>query len=104
MQGFHAINNNIRVSCPYCGNNFNVEAPQFEKESIQLVSPHEVECVAYTRDIGRFDPKDEASWLSSIGWSRIGKDYFSLLAFEKIGILRINDPSINIRYRVQGCP
>jgi hypothetical protein len=96
--------NAIKVTCPYCGYQFDVEAPVIDNEVQEPSKPFEVECVAYTRDIGRFDPEDETSWLSSTGWSRIGKDYFSVISYEKIGILRINDPCINVRYRVQGCP
>jgi hypothetical protein len=96
--------NAIKVTCPYCGYQFDVEAPVIDNKVQEPSKPFEVECVAYTRDIGRFDPEDETSWLSKKGWSRIGKDYFSVISYEKIGILRVDDPCINVRYRVQGCP
>jgi hypothetical protein len=96
--------NLIEVACPYCGDQFDVEAPAKDNNLQDPNKPFEVECVAYTRDIGRFDPKDETCWLSSSGWSRIGKDYFSLISYEKIGILRVDDPCINVRYRAQACP
>jgi hypothetical protein len=96
--------NVINVTCPYCGNQFDVELPVIESKNQEPSKPFEVECVAYTRDIGRFDPKNETSWLSSAGWSRIGKDYLSVISYEKIGILRVEDTSTKVHYRVQGCP
>jgi hypothetical protein len=95
--------NAIEVTCPYCGNQFDVKPPVIENKTQETLKPFEVECVAYTRDIGRFDPKNETSWLSSAGWSRIGKDYLSVISYEKIGILRVDDTNTRVYYRVQGC-
>lgn len=80
-----------------------IEQPAPDHEKRVLKKPFEIECVPYTRDIGRFDPQEEEAWDSSQGWSRIGKDYLSLISFEKIGILRIEDPNVDICYRVQVC-
>jgi hypothetical protein len=95
--------NPIKLICPYCGNQFDVEPPRIDDNMKEPREPFEVECVAYSRDIGRFDPKEEKSWLSSAGWSRIGKDYLSIISYERIGILRVKDTNTHIHYRVQGC-
>ncbi len=92
----------IELCCPYCGKKFEVEPPS-EKEYEQ--PPHQVYCLPYTRDIGKFDPKPEEGVLSAACWSekRIGKDYLSFINFERFGILRITEKGINIKYRVQRC-
>lgn len=92
----------IVVTCPYCGNELTLPVPDTRSvEGLELI---EVECVPYTRDVGRFDPKNEDDWFNPKGWSRIGKDFLPLLSYEHIGILRTTRKGINVQYRVQGCP
>jgi len=91
------LSNELQVTCPYCNEQFPVPEPE------NLGAPFEIECVPYTRDIGRFDPASKSEWLSPDGWTRIGKDFFKLLNWEHIGILRIRRRGINIQYRVQHC-
>ena len=89
----------IELLCPYCGNKFQVNLPKdYEK------LPQEIACMPYTRDIGRFDPKPDDDIFSAVLWSRIGKDYLNFINYEKIGILRITQPGVNVQYRVQQCP
>ncbi len=87
----------VKVTCPYCAAQFLTGQPPVDGE------PSSVECVPYTRDIGRFDPQTKADWFSSTGWSRIGKDYLPLLNWEHFGVLRLRDAKIHIQYRVQMC-
>lgn len=87
----------MQVICPYCGAKFLTSIPNNHD------LPFEIECVPYTRDIGRFDPKNKSEWLNKEGWSRIGKDYLPYLNWEWIGILRTRFPKTNVQYRVQGC-
>lgn len=123
----------IDLCCPYCGEIFAVQSPpEIEQQtySIQKIfrflfgsfpkktkhdvdrsekeysrMPHQVYCLPYTRDIGKFDPKPEDDILSANCWSdqRIGKDYLSFINFERFGILRIAKQGVNVRYRVQRC-
>jgi len=87
----------LHVSCPYCDSKFDVPSPD------KLGITDDIKCVPYTRDIGRFDPKNDDDIFSISGWSRIGKDYLPIFNWEKIGILRLNSPGLNIQYRVQKC-
>lgn len=82
--------------CPYCSKSFLIDPPP--SLSGCGVSP-EVVSLPYTRDIGRFDPAigDNAG-----NWSEIGKDFFKVLDYERIGILRLKPGSI-ILYRVLRC-
>ncbi len=89
----------LTVDCPYCSAVFNTPKPTNISKD-----PFEIECVPYTRDVGRFDPEGEEDWFDPGKWSRIGKDYLSWLNYEKIGILRITQKNINVQYRVQRCP
>ncbi|MCX6227035.1 MAG: hypothetical protein NTV01_20190 [Bacteroidia bacterium] len=88
---------NLTLACPYCDSRFDVPCPN------NLGATDDIKCVPYTRDIGRFDPKNDDEVFSKTGWSRIGKDYLPLLNWENIGILRIASPGLNIQYRVQKC-
>lgn len=88
---------NLHVSCPYCDSKFDVPSPD------KLGFTDDIKCVPYTRDIGRFDSKNDDEVFSISGWSRIGKDYLPIFNWEKIGILRLNSPGLNIQYRVQKC-
>lgn len=88
----------VTCACPYCGAVTIVPAPRGVGAPLS-----EVECLPYTRDIGRFDPKDREHWLDVNGWSKIGKDFFTLLGFDRIGILRAYS-GMNVWYRVQACP
>jgi hypothetical protein len=88
---------NLNVTCPYCDSKFVVPCPD------NLGATDDIKCVPYTRDVGRFDPKNDDEVFSKNGWSRIGKDYLPLLNWESIGILRIASPGLNIQYRVQKC-
>lgn len=81
----------LELECPYCGEKSFVAPPKGKPISSP---PVETVCMPYTRDIGRFDHQ---------GWSRIGKDYLSFMNWERIGILRIDQPGIDIQYRVQEC-
>lgn len=87
----------MNLTCPYCDSKFDVSCPD------NLGATDDIKCVPYTRDIGRFDPKNDDEVFSKTGWSRIGKDYLPLLNWESIGILRITSPGLNIQYRVQKC-
>lgn len=89
---------NIDIKCPYCNHEFKVDLNK------DLGTPFEVKVVQYTRDIGRFDPISEDHWFSPNSWSRIGNDFLPFINWEKIGILRINEPKVNVQYKVQGCP
>jgi len=89
----------LPVICPYCGSDVPTGIPE------SYGKPFEIECVAYTRDIGRFDPEPEEDPLKTKSpWTQIGKDYLSFIFFERIGILRVTQPGIKIQYRVQACP
>lgn len=98
-------NNSERISltCPYCGNSVETSKPGLEqKPAIRIL--REVMSVPYTRDVGRFDPKNEEERTSANKWSRIGSDYLHQIKFEKFGILRIPDNfTVDVRYRVQYC-
>ena len=89
--------NKFRVTCPYCNYKFDVPYPKYGVTD-------DIKTVQYTRDIGRFDPPCEDEWFSPDSWSRIGTDYLSFFNWERIGVLRIEKPDINIQYKVQGCP
>lgn len=91
MQGY------LTVSCPYCNHKTDVPCPN------EYGSTTDIECTPYTRDIGRFDPKEEKNFLDLKGWSRIGKDFLPFLNYENFGILRTVEAGMNIQYRVQGC-
>lgn len=90
----------IEVVCPYCGEKFNTAKPKIPDE---IVNVREVECLPYTRDVDRFDPKSEQDYFNAGGWTKIGSDYLKWLQWEKIGILR-NVDGAKILYRVQYCP
>ncbi len=66
----------------------------------------EIKCMPYTRDVLNFDPdpKDKDPNFNPNQWSKIGHDFLPFLNFERLGILRILDSKINIRYRVARCP
>lgn len=96
----------LSLCCPYCEHTFEIEAPILAEKWLKLgclTTPSEVECLPYTRDIGRFDPKNEQDWLSAKGWSRLGPDFMRLIQYQRIGILRVLDAETVIMYRVQGC-
>lgn len=90
-------NSYFQVTCPYCGDQFEIPGPNDKSLTGDYV------CMPYTRDVGQFDPKSREEWFSSSGWSRIGSDYLTWLNFERIGILRISAERIDVRYRVQVC-
>ena len=87
----------MKVVCPYCGSQVHVDPPDSTKTGWQFAreSPREIECLPYTRDIGKFDGK---------GWSRIGKDFLALLSWERYGVLRIAPSDARILYCVGFCP
>lgn len=87
----------LSITCPYCAARLETATPP---AGDNLTS---VECVPYTRDIGRFDPKSEGDWFAPSGWSRIGKDYLPLVNWEYFGILRLRNPELHVEYRVQAC-
>jgi hypothetical protein len=87
----------FQVICPYCGAHFGIPGP------INLPQTDDYLCMPYTRDVGQFDPKSREEWFSPKGWSRIGADYLSWLSFERIGILRLTEQPVDVRYRVQVC-
>lgn len=88
----------LNIYCPYCNYNFNVPCHS------SCGKTDDFKVVQYTRDIGRFDPKSEEDWFNPNSWTRIGKDFLPYFNWERIGILRIVRPGINIQYKVQGCP
>jgi hypothetical protein len=87
----------FQVVCPYCGACFDTPGP----DGLPLTQDYI--CMPYTRDVGQFDPKSKEEWFSSEGWTRIGADYLPWLSFERIGILRLSNQPIDVRYRVQAC-
>ena len=89
----------VTIICPYCEHPIQRVPLPADKAGSE---PEEVVGLPYTRDVGRFDPKSEDDWFDVGGWSRIGKDYLKAIAWERIGILRVTRPGIDIRYRVQG--
>jgi hypothetical protein len=94
----------LSVSCPYCENySFSVDIPpQVLREGAKNGSPPpypEVESLPYTRDIGRFDPKEGQTHGE---WSRVGTDFLAVISFHRIGILRVEDEH-EIYYRVARC-
>lgn len=86
----------LRLGCPYCSSeNFEIDAPVAEKSFPEVI------CLPYTRDIGRFDPREGEMHGR---WSEIGQDFFSeVLGYERIGILRWSH-GIRVFYRVCRCP
>ncbi|ABU56492.1 hypothetical protein Rcas_0360 [Roseiflexus castenholzii DSM 13941] len=90
------MSDHLVITCPYCSKSFLIDPPP--SLSGYRVSP-EVVSLPYTRDIGRFDPAigDNAG-----NWSEVGKDFFKVLDYERIGILRLKPGSI-ILYKVLRC-
>jgi len=86
----------LPLECPYCGHTFEVPGPDGDKLGLAGVAgdPLEIECLPYTRDIGRFDEED---------WSEIGEDFFAqALGWERVGILRSVDEAVVV-YQAPRC-
>lgn len=100
----HETELSITDACPYCRHAFTARAILTE---VSLTSPPvDVAAVPYSRDIGRFDPHDEAEERDPRAWSRVGRDYFRLLSWEVYGILNMGrdfGAGQDVRYRVKRC-
>ncbi len=100
----------IKLQCPYCAAEVAVgfRLPKLKGRSAALAwEPRQVECVPYTRDIGKFDPKPGQDPCDPDLWSAIGQDFLPelsrFLKWERIGVLRVTHPGIRVLYRGQQC-
>ncbi len=77
--------------CPYCNTKNYFENPKITSEK----TLNDLECLPYSRDIGRFDNGE---------WTTIGQDFYKSLNWDKkIGILRVEDSNYLIYYKVAVC-
>jgi hypothetical protein len=85
------VEKKLEFECPYCGKKpLHEKAPDVGGKELR-----ELECLPYTRENGRIFHGGE--------WGRLGADFLGPLNWERIGILRISQSGVDVRFKNSQC-
>lgn len=89
------------INCPYCREPFGISLRTADGDLLALEDA-EIEVLPYARDIDVFDPDPREEGRNNSYFTKIGRDFFGGLNYERIGILHM-EPDWDVRYCVARC-